>query len=62
MYNVDEVIMEEAQARGAICVDILHKKDSEMALGQYWHEGVSMHPSDEGLEMIADAFFSVLKQ
>lgn len=60
--EVDEIIMEEAQSRAAICVDIRHKKDSEMALEQYWHKGVSMHPSDEGMEMIADTFFNVLKK
>ena len=49
----DRAIMEAALEMGYPCIDIAHTDDSMMALGKFAHHGVSIHPGDEGMEMIA---------
>ncbi len=54
---VDDAILAVAKQRGESCVDLLYTDESMMALGRFEHKGVSMHPSDLGMEMIADQIF-----
>lgn len=58
---IDEAIKKVATERGEVCVDgNFSKEEKNMALGQYAHSGVAMHPSDEGMEEIAKAIFQEL--
>ena len=58
---VDEVIRAVANERGDVCLNgFLAHDERNMALGQFWHEGVSIHPSDEGMEKIAKLIFDEL--
>ena len=55
---IDDMIREVAKERGALCLDgFLAREDENMALGKFWHEGVSIHPSDIGMEKIAKLIF-----
>ena len=55
---VDDAIFAVAKQRGDLCVDLLSNDESMMALGKFEHKGVSMHPSDLGMEMIANRIFA----
>ena len=61
--TVDNPIREVAKARGETCVElgVLSKDETNMALGQFEYFGVSIHPSDNGMEEIAKVIFGVLK-
>jgi alpha-galactosidase len=60
---VDEAIETYAKQIDAVCVDCCFSKDEKnMAIGQFKHDGVSIHPSDAGMEKIAKAIFKVLKK
>lgn len=60
---IDEAIKEVAKERGEVCINGFFANDeTNMALGRFEHRGVAGHPSDKGMEKIADAIFQVLKQ
>ena len=60
---VDKAIMEIAKERGEVCVDGYFSANEEnMALGQFEHGGVAKHPSDKGMEVIAETLFQLLKE
>lgn len=58
--RLDSALREAAQDLGGICVDIGYTNDSMMAIGKFEHHGVSIHPGDEGMEMIAKKIFEAL--
>ena len=53
----DDVIKQVASEQGYDLVDINCTDEKEMALGQFEHQGVAAHPSDYGMEMIANRIF-----
>ena len=57
---VDEAIVLLAKERGEDCINLCYTDESMMALGVFEHKGVSMHPSDFGMEMIAEKIFDAL--
>ena len=61
--EVDNAITAVAQERGDALVDCCFSKDEKnMALGQFEHYGVSIHPSDAGMEEIAKAIYNEVKK
>ena len=59
---VDEAIRNIAMCRGENYINACFSTDEKnMALGQFEHSGVSMHPSDAGMEKMAKAIFQALK-
>lgn len=62
MDKLNEDIRLVAKQRGEVCLEACFSTDeSNMALGQFWHEGVSIHPSDKGMEAIADVIFKEIR-
>lgn len=60
--TVDEAILSVAKERGEICLDGgLSKDETNMAIGQFEHRGVSVHPNDKGMEAYANLLFESLK-
>lgn len=56
--SIDADIATVARERGQTCLNIHFAEDHRtMALGQFAHEGVAMHPSDFGMKCIAKAIF-----
>ena len=58
----DSMIREIADENGyAFCkISDLEEDPATMAIGQYEHRGVSVHPSDLGMELIAKRIFDVI--
>ena len=56
----DRAVTEAAQELGYPCVDIACSDESMMAIGKFAHHGVSIHPGDEGMEMIARKIFEYI--
>ena len=59
---VDQAIVAFAKTRKEPCIDLRYTDESMMALGKFEHKGVSMHPSDSGMEMIAEKIFCGLSK
>ena len=58
---IDEEIKLLAYNRGEECVDCcFSKEERNMAIGKFEHKGVSIHPSDYGMELIAAKIFEKL--
>lgn len=57
----DNALKAASEELGAPILDIAYTSDDMMALGKFEHHGVSLHPSDEGMEMIAKVLFDHLK-
>lgn len=58
----DGAIAGAAEELGFSCVDISCTEDRMMALGQFEHHGVSIHPSDCGMEMIASRLADCIEE
>lgn len=56
----DQALHGAASELGYPVVDIACTEDKMMALGQFEHTGVSAHPSDYGMEMIANKIFECI--
>ena len=57
-------IRDLAKSRGEHCIDITEvgKREELMAIGQFEHRGVAMHPSDKGMQYIADSVFDKVRE
>lgn len=53
-----------AKKRGEVCVELtdIGKREELMAIGKFEHKGVAMHPSDAGMQFIADKTFPHVKE
>ncbi len=52
-----------AEQTGVPCVDLAEFNVNEYkAIGQFEHAGVAGHPNDKGMEKVAEAFYSVIRQ
>ena len=54
--GIDKVLREVCEKNGYKFVHIsdLGEMDEMKALGQFWHEGVALHPNDNGMKAIAE--------
>ena len=57
----DDVIKQVAAERGFLLADIHCTDEKQMAIGQFAHQGVAAHPSDLGMQMIAQRIFEKLQ-
>ena len=57
----DDAIRAIAAERNSPCADIGATEDAMMALGQFEHTGVAVHPSDAGMAMIAERIFACIQ-
>ena len=56
----DLALSEAAADLGCSYVNIACTEESQMAIGKFEHLGVSIHPGDEGMEMIARRIFEAI--
>lgn len=56
----DRAVAAAAENLGYPCIDIAYSDESMMAIGKFAHHGVSIHPGDEGMEMIARKIFECI--
>ena len=62
--KLDNILSEVCEEKGyTFCrISDLYEDKSTMALGQFEHEGVALHPSDYGMEMIAKRIVSCVEE
>lgn len=62
--KLDSIFEEICKEKGyTFCmISDLYENKSTMALGQFEHEGVALHPSDYGMEMIAKRIVSCVEE
>ncbi|MBE6658265.1 MAG: SGNH/GDSL hydrolase family protein [Ruminococcaceae bacterium] len=62
--TAEALLKSAALENGAVFVSLspLHGQEQYMAHGQYEHAGVAAHPSDAGMQAIADMVFSAMKE
>ena len=58
--KLDSALKDASEDLGGIFVNIGYTDDSMMAIGKFEHHGVSIHPGDEGMEMIAKNILNAL--
>lgn len=63
-HYVNDIVKELAKERGYDFVSIagLSADKTNMALGQFTHEGVASHPSDKGMRLIAEAIWITIRK
>jgi len=61
---VSAILEAVARKNGYLFADIRHLGQDErnMAIGQFWHEGVAHHPSDRGMAEIAEAIWPIMEK
>lgn len=54
--TIDDAIHTAAKAKGYTLVTLgdLGDEKENMAIGKFWHEGVALHPGDNGMQKIAE--------
>lgn len=64
VYPTDDAIRRFANDNNypLVLIDDLGQDDSMMAKGEYWHEGVQVHPGDRGMQNIADRIVACMKE
>ena len=60
--EIEKAIESVAMEKGYAFVRLtdLSASQENMAIGQFWHEGVSVHPSDLGMQRIAERILAVI--
>ena len=63
-YPTDDAIRRFAENNGypLVLLNDLGEDDSMMAKGEYWHEGVQVHPGDRGMQNIANRIIKCMKE
>ena len=59
---LQEAIKQGVQEKNYLFADLydLSEDNDNMAIGQFWHQGVAMHPSDNGMRKIAERIIALL--
>lgn len=58
----DPLLRQLSRKLGGTFVDIGYTDDDMLALGKFEHRGVSIHPGDKGMEMIASKLFPAISE